>query len=44
MTGTNARWIRWASYLQEFNFKIIYKAGKKNANADTLSKFFEEEE
>ena len=42
MMGTNARLTRWALCLQEFNFKIIHKAGKKNANADSLSRSFEE--
>ena len=29
---------RWALYLQDFNFDTIYKSGKTNVNADTLSR------
>ena len=34
----NRRLSRWALYLQEFNFAIRYRPGKKNGNADGLSR------
>jgi len=33
----NQRQARWAEILIQFNFKIIYRLGEKNSNADTLS-------
>jgi hypothetical protein len=34
----NLRFIRWLSILQSFNFDIVYREGKKNGNADLLSR------
>jgi len=28
---------RWIYILQEYDFEVIYRAGKKNINADILS-------
>jgi len=36
--ATQARLVRWAISLSEFNFKIIHRKGKNNANADALSR------
>jgi hypothetical protein len=38
MMGTNARLTRWALCLQQYNFKIVHRAGKLNGNADGLSR------
>ncbi|XP_054719150.1 uncharacterized protein LOC129228494 [Uloborus diversus] len=38
MMGTNARLTRWALCLQQFNFEIEHKSGKRNGNADGLSR------
>jgi len=35
--GLKQRRGRWIHMLQEYNFKIIHRAGKKNTNADILS-------
>lgn len=35
----NARLTRWALFLQSFEFKIIYKEGKSNLAADSLSRY-----
>ncbi|CAC5395107.1 unnamed protein product [Mytilus coruscus] len=35
---TNSRLGRWALELQNYDFEIIYKEGKKNTNADALSR------
>src|SRR6218665_991566 len=37
-TTTNGRLLRWSLALQGYNFKIAYKAGKCNQNADALSR------
>ena len=34
----NAKLARWKLRLQEFDYKIIYKPGKRNLNADALSR------
>jgi transposase InsO family protein len=34
----NATELRWVSQLDQFNFKIKYKSGKTNSNADALSR------
>lgn len=33
-----SRLIRWRLKLEEYNYKIIHKAGRANANADALSR------
>ena len=40
---TNGRLPRWAMRLEPFTFQIRYRAGHLNANADALSRLFEEE-
>ena len=35
--------VRWAMQLQEYDFTIIHRSGKKNANADTLSRVLYDE-
>lgn len=35
----SGRLARWAITLSEFNFKVVYKKGKENANADCLSRY-----
>lgn len=35
---TTSRMLRWAQKLSEYNYTIIYKPGKKNTNADCLSR------
>ena len=40
---TNGRLARWAMRLEPFDFKIQYRAGNLNANADALSRLFEED-
>jgi len=37
-TTTNGRLLRWSLALQGYNFKIAYKSGKCNQNADALSR------
>lgn len=37
-TTTTGRLLRWSIALQGYNFKIEYKSGKTNANADALSR------
>jgi hypothetical protein len=34
----NSRLVRWRLKLEEFDYKIIYKKGKQNTNADALSR------
>lgn len=34
----NSRLVRWRLKLEEFDYQIIYKSGKKNTNADALSR------
>ncbi|GBM54925.1 hypothetical protein AVEN_77831-1 [Araneus ventricosus] len=36
--GTNPRLKRWSLCLQPFNYKVVHRAGKKNQNADCLSR------
>ena len=45
MTATqhNGRLARWALQLQPYSLSIRYRAGKDNANADALSRMWEEE-
>ena len=38
MRDTNARLTRWSLFLQEYQFKIVYRSGVSNANADGLSR------
>jgi len=33
----NRRQHRWAEFLQSFNFKVVYRAGRLNEKADALS-------
>ena len=40
----NGRLARWAMQLQPYTFSIRYRPGALNANADVLSRLFEEEE
>jgi hypothetical protein len=35
---TNGRQARWAEVLSEYYFMIIYRAGKQNSKADTLTR------
>lgn len=35
----SSRLLRWKLLLAEFDFEIIYKAGKRNCNADCLSRY-----
>ena len=35
---SNARLTRWSLFLQSYNFHIEYRPGKRNANADALSR------
>ena len=37
-----ARLARWLILLAQYDFTIVYKPGKQNANADALSRFVEE--
>ena len=41
--ATQARLVRWAISLSEFNYKITHRKGIKNANADALSRLATEE-
>ena len=41
---TNGRLARWAMRLEPFTFTISYRPGPLNANADALSRLFEEED
>jgi hypothetical protein len=34
----SSRLLRWRLLLEEFDYTIVYKAGKKNVNADALSR------
>lgn len=38
MKEPNGRLTRWRLRLEEFDYKIIYKSGKSNSNADALSR------
>lgn len=38
MQSKNARLSRWALFLQEWRFRVEYKKGKENGNADGLSR------
>ena len=40
----NGRLARWALTLQPYTFALKYRAGSSNANADALSRCFEEED
>lgn len=40
MSPKNGRLLRWSLALQEFNFRVTYKRGKLNSNADTLSRMY----
>ena len=35
---SNSRLTRWSLFLQTYDFSISHRSGKKNANADTLSR------
>lgn len=37
-TDTTSRMLRWTQRLSEFDYKIIHKPGRKNVNADCLSR------
>jgi len=39
----NRRQARWAEILSEYNFKIIYRPGKRNGKTDTLSRLVDPE-
>ena len=41
---TNGRLARWAIQLQPYSFKIRYKSGSENVNADVLSRMCGEED
>jgi hypothetical protein len=34
----NAQLLRWALQLEDFDFEVVHRAGKLNANADSLSR------
>ena len=36
--GPSSRLLRWRLLLEEYDYTIAYKAGKKNVNADALSR------
>ncbi len=40
---SSSRLIRWKMRLQEYNFKIMHKAGKDHVNADVLSRMYEDQ-
>lgn len=35
----SSRLLRWRLLLEEYQFNVVYKAGKKNVNADALSRY-----
>jgi hypothetical protein len=37
-TKDNAKLLRWALQLEDFDFKVVHRSGKANANADALSR------
>jgi hypothetical protein len=39
MKAEKGRLARWAVSLQEFDFELVHRAGKKNINADVLSRY-----
>ena len=38
LKGTNSRLTRWSLFLQAYDFSVSHRPGKKNANADSLSR------
>ena len=38
MKGTNARLTRWSLVLQSYDFRVEYRTGRRNGNADGLSR------
>jgi hypothetical protein len=38
MTNPSSKLARWQMMLEQFDFEILYKAGKLNTNADALSR------
>jgi hypothetical protein len=43
MKNPSSKFMRWALQLEEFNYKIQYKEGRKNCNADAMSRLPEED-
>ena len=43
MKDPNSRLTRWRIKLEEFDYNMVYKKGKQNANADNLSRIKIEE-
>jgi len=41
---SNSRLMRWSLFLQQFNFEIIYRPGKKHTNADVMSRLPQQDE